>query len=209
MTSTLHVRFPFLCFTLVGQSSLPLVILCMCSYLMHVNIHRHFICLGCTDGEVFTQKKVCDKYWQAQNIRKGTKVNLLQEFWNTNHQTLSTLNVHLIIALQSNAVHWYECCRLTWIKFLWYLYPWYAHPLLNKVNTQLSRPPANLWSLQIIEICSESWGLVIMKNGTPGCPDICAGFQGSAAERCGCSVLTAALAWVEAWSDWPPVLPSS
>lgn len=156
MVSPLHVRFPFPCFTLVGQSSHPLVILSMYSYLMHVNIHRHFICLSCTDGGVFIQKKVGDRYWQAQNIRKGTKVNLLQEFWNDNHQTLNTLNVHLVIALQSKAVHWCECCGLTWITFLWCLYPWYAHPHLNKVNIQLSRPPVNLWSSQIIEIHSES-----------------------------------------------------
>lgn len=171
MASTLHVRFPFLCFTLVGQSSHPLVILSMYSYLMHVNIHRHFICLSCTDGEVFIQKKVGDRYWQAQNIRKDTKVNILQEFWNSNHQTLGTLNVHLIIALQSSAVSWYKCCGLTWIQ--WYLNPWYAHPHLNKVNVQLSRPPANLWSLQIVELCSESWVIFIMKNGIPFSPDLC------------------------------------
>lgn len=123
MTSTLHARFSFLCFTLVGQSSHALVILSMHRYLMHVYVHRHFICLSCTDGEVFIQKKVGDRYWQAQNIRTGSEVNLLQEFWSNNGQTSSLLNVHLVIALQSSAVHWYECCRLTWTKFLWYLYP--------------------------------------------------------------------------------------
>lgn len=171
MASTLHVGFPFLYFTLVGQSSQPLVILSMYSYLMHVNIHRHFICLSCTDGEVFIQKKVGDRYWQAQNIRKGTKVNLLWEFWNNNHQTLSTLNVYLVTALQSNAVHWCECCGLTWITFLWYLYPWHAQPHLNKVNIQLSRPPINLWSSQIIEICFESlflpWTVAFQVAQTP------------------------------------------
>lgn len=44
---------------------------------------------------------------------------------------------------------------------------------------------SNLWSLQITEICSESRVIFIMSNGIPGCPAICAGFQESAAERCG------------------------
>lgn len=110
---------------------------------MHVNIHRHFICLGCTDGEVFIQKKVGGRYWQAQNIRKGTKVNLLQEFWNNNHQTFE----YLIMAQQSNAVHCYGCCRLTWITFLWCLYPWAAHPHLNKVNIQLSVIFSDHWNM--------------------------------------------------------------
>lgn len=82
MTLTLHIRFLFLCFILVGQFSHPLVILSMQTYLMHVYIHRHFIYLGYTDWDIFIQEKMGDRYWQAQDIRKAAKVNVLQEFWN-------------------------------------------------------------------------------------------------------------------------------
>lgn len=201
MASTLHTRFPFLCFILLGQSSHPLVILSMYGYLMHVNIHRHFICLSCTDGEIFIQKKVGDRYWQAQNIRKGTKVNLLQEFWNNNPQTLSTLNVHLT---HSSAVHWCECCGLTWIKFLWYLHPWHAHPHLNKVNIQLSRPPqiSDLYRSLKYVLNPElflSWAMAF-QAAQPSVQVSKSQLQKD---------VDSSPCWVGVWSDWALVLPSS